>query len=44
MVGREADAASAWNLAVDVDDFDVTMRKEGQEWKVTFVKWQRALN
>jgi hypothetical protein len=40
-VSREADATAAWNLAVDVHDFDVTMRKEGQEWNVTFVKWQR---
>ena len=34
MVGREADAANAWNLAADVHDFDVTLRRDGEDWRV----------
>lgn len=41
MVGREADAATAWNLAADLHEFDVTLRKEDGEWKVTYAKWRR---
>ncbi|HEY6644529.1 hypothetical protein [Povalibacter sp.] len=41
MVGREADAANAWSLAADVYDFDVTMRKQGDDWRVIHAKWQR---
>lgn len=41
MVGREADAASAWNLAAEVYDFDVTLRRQGDEqWKVTYAQWK----
>lgn len=38
MVGREADAANAWNLAADVQDFEITMRKDGDDWKVLYAK------
>jgi hypothetical protein len=38
MAGREADAANAWNLATDLQDFEVTMRKVGDEWKVNYAK------
>jgi len=41
MVGREADAANAWNLAADVHDFDVTLRRDGDDWRVIHAKWQR---
>jgi hypothetical protein len=41
MVGREADAANAWNLAGEIFDFDVTFRREDDEWKVTYAKWRR---
>lgn len=41
MVGREADAAAAWNLAADLHEFDVTLRRQGEAWTVTYVKWQR---
>lgn len=41
IVGREADATTAWNLAADLHEFDVTLRKEGEAWKVTYLKWQR---
>ena len=41
MVGREADAAAAWNLAADLHEFDVTLRKQGEAWTVTYVQWRR---
>jgi hypothetical protein len=41
MVGREADAAAAWDLAADLYDFDVTLRREDGQWKVTYAEWQR---
>jgi hypothetical protein len=41
MVGREADAANAWNLAGEIYDFDVTFRREDGEWKVTYATWKR---
>jgi hypothetical protein len=39
MVGREAAAANAWNLAAEIYDFDVTLMRENGEWKVTHAKW-----
>ena len=41
MVGREAAEANAWNLAGEIYDFDVTFRREADEWKVTYAKWKR---
>jgi ketosteroid isomerase-like protein len=38
MAGREADAANAWDVATDLQDFEVTMRKEEDEWKVIYAK------
>jgi hypothetical protein len=40
MVGRDADAANAWNLAGEIHDFDVTFIREDDEWKVTYAKWR----
>lgn len=33
-VGREADAAGAWNLAADLQDFRVVLRQQSGTWKV----------
>lgn len=41
MVGREAAASDAWNLAGQIYDFDVTFMREDDEWKVTYVEMQR---
>lgn len=41
MVGRDAAAANAWNLAADIHDFDVTFMLEDGEWKVTHARWSR---
>ena len=41
MVGREADAAGAWDLAADLYEFDVALIREDGDWKVTYAKWSR---
>jgi hypothetical protein len=41
MVGRDADAAGKWDLAADLYQFKVALRREDGEWKVTFAEWQR---
>jgi hypothetical protein len=41
MVGRDAEASSAWNLAVDLYEFQVTLRREGDEWQVRYAQWRR---
>jgi hypothetical protein len=38
MAGRDAGSAASWDLAADVRHFDITMRTEGGDWKVTFVE------
>lgn len=43
MVGKEADAASAWDLAADVYEFDVTLAREGGDWRVVRADWRPAL-
>ena len=42
MVGKEADAAAAWDLAADVYEFDVTLAGEDGEWRVTRAAWRPA--
>ena len=41
MVGREAAASGAWDLAADLYEFDVALLREGDEWKVTYARWNR---
>jgi len=43
MVGREAEAAGAWDLAADVYEFDVTLALEDGEWRGTRADWRRAI-
>ncbi len=38
MAGRDAGSAASWDLAADVRHYDITMRTEGGDWKVTFVE------
>jgi hypothetical protein len=38
MVGQDADAANAWNLAADVQDFEITLRRDDDDWKVLYAK------
>lgn len=42
MVGRDAAAADAWNLAAEIHDFDVTFVREDGEWKVRYAKWGQS--
>jgi hypothetical protein len=41
MVGRDADAANAWDLAADVYEFDIALLHEDGDWKVNWAKWRR---
>jgi len=41
MVGQDADAAATWDLAADLYQFKIALRREGGEWQVTFAEWQR---
>lgn len=40
MVGREADATGAWNLATELRTFDVVFIREDGEWKVSWAEWR----
>ena len=42
MVGREAERTAAWDLAADVQEFDVTLAREDGEWRVTRADWGTA--
>jgi hypothetical protein len=41
MVGQEADAANAWNLAGDLHRFELSMISQDGEWRVNWARWQR---
>lgn len=43
MLGREADAESAWDLAGDIYRFDLRLAREDGEWRVTRAVWERGL-
>jgi hypothetical protein len=42
MVGRDAAAANAWNLAADLYRFEVAIVREDGEWKITWARWRRS--
>jgi hypothetical protein len=42
MVGRQAEADAAWDLAFEVVDFDIDLRRVEDDWKVVHVDWRRA--
>ena len=44
MAGREAETASASGLSADLYEFDVTLAREGGDWKVTRAEWRRGLD
>jgi hypothetical protein len=45
MVGQDADNnaddAGKWDLAADLYQFKIALRREDGEWQVTFAEWQR---
>jgi hypothetical protein len=42
MMGREAEAEPAWDLAAEVYEFDVTLALEDGDWRVTRADWRRG--
>ncbi len=42
MVGREAGATEAWDLAADLYRFEIAVVREDGEWKITWARWSRA--
>jgi len=42
MLGRETESQSSWDLAAEVYEFDITLAREGGEWRVTRADWRRA--
>ena len=43
MLGRETSAESSWDLAGEIYEFDITLAREGDEWRVTRADWRRGL-
>lgn len=41
MLGREAEAANQWDLAAELHTFKVALRREQDEWKVSFLEVMR---
>lgn len=41
MVGREAEADSAWNLAADLYRIDLTLMRDGGDWLITHARGER---
>ena len=42
MVSREADAANAWELAADLNEFEIALAEEDGQWRVTWARWRRS--
>jgi hypothetical protein len=38
MAGREAAATNQWDLAADLHTFKIALRREGDDWKVSFAE------
>ena len=38
MVSREAESSNAWDLAADVHEFEVTLRRDDGDWKVLYAE------
>lgn len=41
MLGRDAAAANQWDLAAELHTFKIALRREDEEWKVTFLEVMR---
>lgn len=41
MAGRDANASSSLDLAADLYEFEVTLLREGDDWKVSYAEWKR---
>ncbi len=40
-MGSDADTANKWDLAAALYEFKIALRREDEEWKVSFAQWQR---
>ncbi|MDY0065488.1 MAG: hypothetical protein RBS02_03850 [Steroidobacteraceae bacterium] len=43
-VGRQADAADAWELASDLQRFDLVLVRDDGSWKINWASWRRPLD
>ena len=41
MLGREAESASAWDLAGDIWRFDLRLARDGGDWRVIRADWRQ---
>lgn len=41
MLGRDAQAGAAWDLAADVQRLDLQLARDGGEWRVVRADWGR---
>ncbi len=41
MVGRDADAANAWDLAAELYEFEIALLYSDEEWRVSWAEWRR---
>lgn len=41
MVGREAEAAGVWPLTADLETFDLVLRRESTDWRITWARRER---
>ena len=41
MAAREAESSGDWSLAADLYQFDVTLRRGGDGWKIIHAEWTR---
>lgn len=41
MLGRQAEAAGAWDLAADLYEFDVALVLERGDWRIAYAQWMR---
>jgi hypothetical protein len=43
MLGRESVATSSWDLAGEVYEFDLSLAREGDDWRVVRASWQPVI-
>jgi hypothetical protein len=41
MVSREADATNAWELAAELNEFEITLLDDDGKWQVSWARWRR---
>jgi hypothetical protein len=41
MAGRDAEAAGVWPVSADLRTFEIVLRRESKDWKVSWARWDR---